>query len=271
MKRLFTVFFLLPMALQAGFERQFRPASAWAMGKSAIASYEYGCWLVNPATLAAPEGTYLLTSFSPAPFGISELNEGGVAYALNTKIGGFGIAASVFGYQLYQEYVGRLSWGNSFGTIIDIGFSVSWYHLSIQNYGSSGTAGLDAGIIAHCGSSVHCGFMITNIARACIGPSREPIPQTLAIGAVADLIPLVSLSIEAYKDFQFPVSIRYGFEYTPLNVLSFSLGTSTEPSVVAGGIGFSYSYFHLDYAIQYHQPLGISHTITLIVAFSLID
>jgi hypothetical protein len=268
MKSLFMLFFLLPLALHAGFERSFRPASAWTMGKSPIAAYGFGCWLVNPASLATTKGTYLLTSFSPAPFGISELNEGGAGCALNTKIGGFGTAASVFGCPLYKEYTGRLSWGNSLGSMIDIGLSFSWYHLSIQNYGSSGTAGLDAGVIVHCTPSVHGGFVITNVTRACIGPSREPIPQTLAVGAVVDLMPQVSVSIEAFKDIQFPVSIRYGFEYTPMNVLSFSLGTSTEPSVVAGGIGFSFSYFHFDYAIQYHQPLGISHTVTLIVSFS---
>ncbi|MGD0338335.1 MAG: hypothetical protein ABSB78_06070 [Bacteroidota bacterium] len=266
--RLVLLFLFLPISLHAGFERSFRPASAFSMGTSGAASYGFGRWLVNPASLAKTEYIYLLGSFNPAPFGITELKETGAGGAFDTKAGGFGASASAFGYELYQEFTGRISWGRSIGSIFDIGLSLSYYHLSIQNYGSGGTTGLDAGVITHFGSSIRAGFVVTNINNPRIGSSREPLPQTITIGTAIDLLPHVSISAELFKDFQFPVSMKYGLEYMPLNALSFSVGTSSEPSIIAGGFGFSFSYFHIEYAIQYHQPLGISHYVTLAIAFS---
>ncbi len=268
MSRLALLFLFLPISLHAGFERSFQPASSFSMGASGVASFGFGRWLVNPASLAKTPGMYILGSFNPAPFGITELKEVGAGGAFKTTIGGFGAAASLFGYNLYQEFTGRVAWGRSLGSIFDIGLSLSYYHLSIQNYGSSGTAGLDAGVIAQCNSSIRTGFVITNINNPHIGSSHESLPQTLTIGATIDLLPRISISAELFKDFQFPVSMRYGIEYTPLNEIYFSVGTSTEPSILAGGFGLSFSYFHIEYAIQYHQPLGISHYVTLAISFS---
>lgn len=258
----------LPFSLHAGFERPFQPASAYCPGTGGAASNGIGCWLVNPASLAGTQGVYLLGAFNPAPFGLTELKESGVAGAWNTKIGSAGAAASIFGFSLYKEFTGRISWGSSVGPVFDVGVSLAYYHLTIQNYGSSGSVGFDAGIIAHLGSSLRTGLVIKNLNNPRIGTSHEPLPQSFTISAEIDLLPRVSVSTGLMKDYQFPVSLQCGLEYKPLDALAFSVGASNEPSIVAGGFGFSFSHFLFEYAVQYHQPLGVSHFITFAVSFA---
>jgi hypothetical protein len=67
------------------------------------------------------------------------------------------------------------------------------------------------------------------------------------------------LNMDIFKDIDFPAELRVGIEYRILNRLALRTGMTTQPDNFSAGLGLSFSYFAVDYAMTSHPDLGITH------------
>lgn len=221
----------------------------------------------NPSGLAQLKYRELGVYYSPSPFGLSELATGAMVYAEPTSLGTFGLGVKTYGFELYRENNIILSYGRSFSDRIFYGLNLNVFNLSIQNYNSATTFGVDLGAMAYLTDFLRWGFFGKNISGARIGASEEKISQVYRTGFTVQPREDVSFLIEAEKDVRYPLSIRAGMEYSLFDYIDLRAGIGTEPTSFSGGVGFKYDLFQVDYAIYNHQDLGITHQGTVSVNF----
>ena len=221
----------------------------------------------NPAGLGQLKYRELGVYYSPSPFGLSELATGALVYAEPTSFGTFGLGLKTYGYELYRENNIILSYGQDFNNRIFYGLNVKVYNLTIQNYNSATTFGVDLGAMAYLTDFLRWGFFGKNLSGARIGTSEEKISQVYRTGFTVQPRDDLSFLLEAEKDVRYPLSIRAGMEYTLYDYIDLRAGIGTEPTSFSGGAGFKYDLFQLDYAIYNHQDLGITHQGTISINF----
>ncbi len=71
---------------------------------------------------------------------------------------------------------------------------------------------------------------------------------------------IVSAGVD--KEIYFRESFKYGVEYLLLDLVAIRFGLSNYPVQYSGGIGLKISKFQIDYSIDNHQYLGLTHQVT---------
>jgi hypothetical protein len=196
--------------------------------------------------------------YAPQPFGLDELSYSAVAVALPTAFGVVGVSASRYGFDLYRE----LSMGIALARNIagaGIGMNVTYYAVTIQNYGSAASVGIDVGAHVAVTPHISSGIAIHNINAPSIGDSKEKLPQMFSAGVAFTPSQAVTLALDYQKETGFVASPKLGFEYRPAATVAIRGGMSDEPSQSSCGFGFRYSAVELDYALSRHPDLGWSH------------
>lgn len=221
----------------------------------------------NPSGLGQIKYRDFSVFYSPAPFGLTELSTAALTFAEPLKYGTIGAGLRTYGFDLYKETCILLSYGNSYKNRIFYGANFNFYHLNIQNYGSASSFGIDIGAMAYINKYLRWGFFGKNITGSTIGESKEKIAQVYRTGLNYKPLDEVNLLLEVEKDVKYPVSIRAGFEYYLLDFVDLRAGVGSEPTSFAGGIGFNYNIFQLDYALYKSQDLSITHQGSLTVNF----
>lgn len=221
----------------------------------------------NPAGLRQFSYREFSFHYSPAPYGLSELSIVSFSYAEPTKIGTFGAGIKSYGFELYREITGLISYGNSFRDKIYYGVNLNLYHLNIKNYNSATTFGVDIGAMAYLTSFLKWGFYGKNLTGSRIGTSKERIAQVYRTGFAVQPRNDLIFVFETEKDVKYPFSFRAGFEYNIINYFDIRAGIGSQPTNFSAGAGFSYSLFSVDYAIQNHPDLGFTHQSGLTINF----
>lgn len=221
----------------------------------------------NPAGLSQMNWREVGIYYSPAPFGLTELANGYVAYHEPTNIGSFAIGGMSYGFELYHESKISLGYSFNYQNTFFAGLAFNYQTVSIKNYGSSGAFFINAGGLAYLTNSLRFGFVIQNLNRATYGKDDNQIPiifnSGLSYSVDEDII--VNFSIE--KDIEYKASLQFGIEYDIIEYLSLRTGFSNEPSRYSAGIGINYSLFSFDYAIFTHNDLGLTHQAGIIISF----
>jgi hypothetical protein len=256
--------FLTSDQLHAGFDKQqqgTRPASL-AYAGSAMPGNIWSLYH-NPAMMNHL-GQAVAAYFSPAPFGLSQLSTGGVILNQPIPYGTVGGAVNYSGYELYQEASFSFAFAGSMDREFHYGVVINYHNVSIQNYGSTGVLGIDAGVAFDLSSQVTFGGFISNVNQPKIGevnPERLPLSFSLGFSYMPaeDLLLLADIQ----KDIRFDANIRFGIEYLPVEYLAFRVGSSTEPSLFTAGIGIQHEGLGFDYGFINHPDLGGTHTISL--------
>ena len=167
------------------------------------------------------------------------------------------------GYSLYQELTATAVFARTVGGVISAGCNVNCDHLSIQGYGSAFTVGMDLAATVQCSDDIRWGISILNINRPTIGQAKEPLPQWYLTGITCRVLSNASVSFLVCKDAMYPLSIRTGVKFSPLEALNLQIGTSNEPSRYYAGIGISYMSVEAEYSVVTHADLGLTHVIGL--------
>jgi hypothetical protein len=249
---------------QSAFEPFAEGARSAGRGE-AVAACAGDAWIVfvNPAVLPTVSGRTLAFALVPHRFGLRELGRAGFVYVEPFSWGGFSLGGTKTGFELYRELTLRGACGISLPGGVHIGIALNWYHLRIAGYGSAWTAGLDAGLRVHLSDRFTYGVAASNINAPAIGSAREKIPQGFSTGIALHPLDGVYLSLDLTKDVRFPASLKMGVEFSILEMLALRCGTSTDPTTVACGLGFTAPFIQIDYAMTYHSVLGMTHVFTL--------
>jgi hypothetical protein len=221
----------------------------------------------NPAGLSQMNWRELGIYYSPAPFGLSELSNGYLAYNEPFDFGSIGIGVMTYGFELYRE--NKISVGYSYNYLNKFfaGVVLNLHTVSIINYGDDNIFYLNAGGLYYLQNDLRLGFSVHNVNRASFGSEKDNVPFVFNLGLSYDVLDEFNFNISMEKDVRYNYSLRGGIEYNLFDYISLRTGFSNEPSRYSAGIGINYSYFSLDYAFFTHQDLGLTHQAGLLISF----
>ena len=267
MRLLFTLWLLI-ISFAASFAQYAPGARQISMANSDVAlANDVFSIFNNPAGLAQINWREVGIYYSPAPFGLTELSNGYIAYTEPLSFGSLTIGGMTYGFDLYRESKLVLGYSYNYENILFAGISVNYHNYSIQNYGSTGTFYLNAGGLVYILDELRWGFYVDNLNKATVAEIDDQIPMVLVTGLSYDIINDFSLNFALEKDIRYNPSVKFGIEYDIIEYLSLRAGTSNEPSRFTAGVGINYSLFSLDYAFFTHQDLGLSHQAGIIISF----
>jgi len=221
----------------------------------------------NPAGLAQMNWKEVGIYYSPAPFGLTELANGYVAYQQPFSFGSLGIGGMTYGYELYRESQIILGYSYNYENIFFIGAAVNYQSYSIQNYGSTGAFYLNLGGLVYILDDLRWGFSTSNVNRATVGDQDDQIPVVFTTGFSFEILNNFSLNLSLEKDVRYDPSISFGIDYDLIEYLSLRIGAADNPSKFTAGIGINYSILSLDYAFFTHPDLGLTHQVGVILSF----
>lgn len=221
----------------------------------------------NPAGLAQLNWREVGIYYSPAPFGLTELSNGYVAYHEPFKFGSLAVGGMTYGFDLYRESKVLLGYSYNYDNIFFAGLVLNYHNYSIKNYGSTGVFYLNLGGLVYIFDELRWGFLVTNINKATVADIDDQIPMVLATGLSYGILDNFSLSFSLEKDIRYNPSVQLGIDYDIIDYLSIRVGSSNEPSRFTAGLGINYSIFSLDYAFFTHPDLGLTHQAGIILSF----
>jgi hypothetical protein len=214
---------------------------------------------VNPAGCAGLPEAQCGWGVSPGLYGFPELKR--QEAVVGVPWGGlvFPVCLSRFGFDLYGETVIGSGVGGELAPSFRAGVLLNLCHLAIRGYGSSWTAGVDAGLQWDPADEITLGCSAANLYAPPIGGTGEPLPRTISAGLDYRPVPGCHLLLDAVKDVRFPLELHLGIEYTLLNLLALRGGMVDDPPFVTGGVGILWGILEVDYALTVHDVLGETH------------
>lgn len=253
------IFLICVSNCYSGFERVEGGARAVCFG-GAFVGLADDSWAIfyNPAGLARLRMPELGLFYSPQPFGLSELKSFYLTGVYPTSLGSFATSIRSFGFSLYREFSASLAYAREFSGIC-VGMNFNYQSVSITNYGSAGTIGIDVGVLVLAFKNLRWGIAARNINAPTIGQSAERLPQIFASGISYEPMDAMHLVFDYQKEIGFPPSPKFGFEYWIIDEIAVLGGVADEPSTYAAGLGIRYLFFQMNYAFTMHQTLGLTH------------
>jgi hypothetical protein len=221
----------------------------------------------NPAGLSQISWREIGIYYSPAPFGLSELANGYVAYLEPYSFGSIAVGGMTYGFDLYRESKITIGYSYNYNNIFFAGAAINYHSFSIQNYGNTGVFYFNFGGLAYITNNLRWGFAVDNLNRASLADEDDQIPMVFNTGFSYNIINELSLNIALEKDIRYNPSVKIGIDYDIIEYFSLRLGTSNEPARYSAGIGINYSFISLDYALFTHQDLGLTHQAGIILSF----
>ncbi|MEK7249604.1 MAG: hypothetical protein AAB209_04195, partial [Bacteroidota bacterium] len=135
--------------------------------------------------------------------------------------------------------------------------------LSIQNYGSASTIGIDVGVLVDISDEVRWGFAAFNLNAPTIGAAKEKLPQVFSTGVTYNPIQEAIIAASIVKDIRYPTELHIGVEYSLMEMIALRAGTTSDPNTLNAGVGIHYSFVQVDYAFSSHSELGMTHQFSL--------
>ena len=144
------------------------------------------------------------------------------------------------------------------------GYSFNVYNLSYHELGNETAIGINAGVIAVLHQRTRLGFMLTNINKPKIGEGvKHDIPQMLAVGLSYIPYQGVITSVDLKKNFEGATELRSGVEVELHPMMILRMGIRNNPASYSIGAGFKVIGISLDYALNTHAVLNMTHHIAL--------
>lgn len=191
------------------------------------------------------------------------------AFAMPTTSGVFGVSASQFGYELYNENKFGIAYANKFGDKIAAGLQLDYLSTHIaEDYGDKSLVTFEAGIIGELSENLYFGTHIFNPIEAKITEyDDESLPANFRMGFSYLFGKNAIVNIDAEKDTQSDLALKTGLEYHLIQPIYIRLGIATNPTLNTFGFGVEYKNFNFDFASSFHSILGFSPQFSLVYGF----
>jgi len=221
----------------------------------------------NPAGLSQMDWREVGVYYSPAPFGLTELANGYIAYNEPFPFGSISIGGMSYGFDLYKENKILAGFSYNYLNKFFCGIVFNFHTVSIKNYGKANAFYLNLGGLVYLSENIRWGFTIHNLNRATFGKEENQIPMIFSSGFSINILDNLSFNAAIEKDIILNASLRFGIEYEIIKNISIRTGFQNEPSLYSAGIGINYSFVGLDYAVFTHPDLGLTHQAGIIISF----
>jgi len=262
------LFILSVTDVNSAFERLPAGARSHALrGASQFSRNDPFCREANPSLQAAADGVCAWFSLSPGLFGLPELQRIEAAVQFPALIGSVGLLGRSFGFDLCRETTFLAAFSAEMTSDVSIGVSAAWYDLRIEGYGHAGCLGITLGMTARLADQVHYGFSLRNFNRPTIGQTGEPIRSEILGGVEFLPIPSFLLLIGISKNADVPLSGALGLEWQVTDYLAVRAGANEGLEEFGVGLGIHAVSCSFDYGVSVHPDLGLTHSLSLGVAF----
>jgi len=199
-------------------------------------------------------------------FMLEDISSYGLAVALPTASGSFGLAANYFGGDGFNESSMALAYGRSLGKI-DIGAQFNYHQFKIEGYGAASTVSLEAGLLLHLSEPLQAGVHLFNPTGAAIGKDqKEKLPLVYSFGLGYDVSEKVYVGTEIEKVEDQLVSVNAGVQYAFERKLFARAGVASATSSFYLGVGFLWSGLRIDVTASVHPTLGT--TPSMLIAYN---
>lgn len=256
------LFFFLNTALQAQITND--GIGARALGSSNASITFSDVWAVNNniAGLAEFDKTEVGAGFNNR-FGVGGFNTMSVVAAHKLNIGTAGISLKRFGDNLYNESIIGVGAAHKLD-FVSLGIKANILQVSIQELGTKTAIALEFGGLVHINDEITIGANIFNINQAKMADyNDERFSTVLKAGLTYHPTEKLFATIETEKDVEYKHTVKVGLEYFIIEKLAIRTGFSTLNQQASFGLGLELNKFNVDYALSYHNQLGISNGISL--------
>lgn len=200
-------------------------------------------------------------------FLLKELSLYNAAFTLSTNSGNFGLDARYYGFADYNEMQLALAYGRSLGNKIDLGVQFNYYGVRVPGYGNASTFNFDIASIVHLTDKLNAGVHVYNPVGGKLGKAEEEkLASLYSFGFGFEASEKFFVSTEIEKEEHRPVNVNVGLQYKFLDQLMTRIGIASATSSMYFGIGLKLNSFTLHATATYHQQLGISPGMLLIIA-----
>lgn len=202
-------------------------------------------------------------AFAQRLFLLEGLEYAVVSAVVPTDAGGFGLAVSHFGYEQFSEQQFRLGYGRKLAANIGMGIGFTGLRTQMGEYGSALAFTAELGLYYQISDAVTLATHVFNPMQTTLVEESTPVPSTLAIGIQYQSTASVSLFGEVEKNWQQPLSVRGGLEYTLSEHFRVRAGTQSQPVQFTFGMGIQTHPLQIDLAYAYHPVLGSTPMLSL--------
>ena len=231
-----------------------------ALGGASLSLNDVWSVYNNPGAFGSLEKTAIGVSYENR-FLLKELSTQSLVFGFHTKkAGNIGIHFQQYGFNLYREMQGGLTYGMKFFDNFSGGVSINYHRIALaENYGSKNSVSAALGLYYDMNEQLKFSMRVLNLNRAKLAIDQdERLPTTFSLGVIYQFSEKALWSVEAEKDLVHPLNVKSGLEISPHEIFSVRLGINTYPFQAAFGFGLQFSQFHLDMSSMWHAQLGLS-------------
>ncbi len=212
-------------------------------------------------------------------FLISDLHAVGLAAALPTKSGTFGLGVNYYGLEAYNTQRATLAYGRKlFEDKLNIGAEFDFYNFSLAEFGSKSAVNFGLGIQYFFTDEIMAAAHILNPIETKLTENNDLIESVFKIGLAYIPSENVGVYLESKKPYHYPASFSGGVEYSIIKKMTLRAGFTTLPSRIvdgkyatdlatfSAGLGFNFNPIYIDIANRFHPVLG--HTPSISISFN---
>ena len=211
----------------------------------------------NPAGLAWLRSAEGVLSIMPAPYGVPILRRFGASVGIPLSVLTSSISITGMGGELARRFEVRGSVG--FLTTENMGFGASLIaeQWTFARYGSRRTLCVDVGAMMR---TEELSIGARSLLRA-VEPRGGGLLESMTLGAAVHPSGRITLLAEAEQADLFPLGLRYGVIYCPVEPLALYTGWSEVPDLLSGGVSVTFEGWEVIYGGQWHAELGWFHAV----------
>ena len=227
-----------------------------AMSGSGIILQDIWASYHNQAGLADLEGMSFGLFYSSI-FNEPDLRETAFAFAVPTeKFGSAGLNYTYSGNSFSNFSKFGLAYSKRLGKRITAGIQIDYFRLVQMNYGNTGVAVGEIGLIAEPVNNLFIAAHVFNPWRAKYNFIDETLESTFRLAAGYYFSEKVVLLIETEKELDQKAIIRAGTEYNIVQGLFLRAGVASNPNKYSFGLGYNFKGISFDVSYISHQLIG---------------
>jgi hypothetical protein len=258
-KVLFIVLLSISSTLSAQVLPQFGARSLGMGGTSLTINDVYSVYN-NPGAFGALEQTAVGINYENR-FLLAELSTQSLSFSYHHEnAGNFGLHFQQYGFNLYREFQGGLTYGRQLADHFYGGMSVQFHSIQLgENYGTRNTASGSIGIFYEASEDLNFGFRVQNVSRTILAEyDNERLPTRFGLGMSYAFSEKLMWTLEAEKPILHPVNIKSGLEIQPHEIVYLRFGVNSYPFQSTFGFGLEFGKLAFDMAAIWNNQLGMS-------------
>ncbi len=221
----------------------------------------------NQGALAQVQST-TIGAFGERRFMLAENSVYGLAAALPTGVGNFGLQINYAGFENFNEQKAGIAYAKKLGKAIDLGVQFNYYGYRVPQYGNSSAVNFEIGAIMHLTTRLNAGVHVYNPVGGNLGKTEdEKLASAYKLGLGYDASEQFYVSAEIVKEEGKSVNVIGGFQYQFMKQFFARAGFVSETGSAFAGFGVGWKNLRLDLSGSYHPQLGFSPGILLVANF----